>query len=510
MTGIETSSISIKSSFHKTLFAIAFALIHSIASCQPEQEGQRYFQIGKDETSERVIPASGNGLYLVAYFSGPRNDHIEITHLDTMLATKWTGEVKLNGAGEIIGGQYFNGNIFLLLNHAGSRKKGMEIVRIDEDKTNATHFPVYNFIPLQVTEFRITPKAALLCGYYSDVPVVIYFDLTTLKSRVLPGLFNLPGDLNQLRVYEDGSFDLVIASKNLKHQHALWLKSFDSGGNLLRNVALDPPEKTSLIFGQAIREPDGKQVISGVFGNRSGTYSRGLFIATVTPDGKYNTQYYGFGELEHFFDFLKPKRENRIKHRIARRKAKNRISRFSYKVLVDNFISMDERTFLLGEVFYPRYRAVDFYNGSYFPHALGSDYFRNTIVFDGYEYTHAILLYFDQQGNRISDQTIKIDHIKTYDLGQVVNMDLQNHKLVLFYVESDKLNSTVIHDDQTAVSAVNHLVGLPGELAPPEHHGERQTDLKPWYHHTYYATGRTLSPDNAFQRVFFISKITCR
>ncbi len=49
-----------------------------------------------------------------------------------------------------------------------------------------------------------------------------------------------------------------------------------------------------------------------------------MFVANVDAQGGYAIKYYNYGDLERFFNYMKARREKRVKERIERRKIRGK------------------------------------------------------------------------------------------------------------------------------------------------------------------------------------------
>jgi hypothetical protein len=286
-------------------------------------------------------------------------------------------------------------------------------------------------------------------GYYNRIPVVLHYSFTNFRSRVLPGLFSEAGELTQIKIHDDGTFDVLISARNLARQRTMWIKNYDAEGNLLRNLALQPEENKHLIFGRSLKTPGDKQIVAGVYGNRSSEFSRGLFIATIDPSGLEQIKYYNFGDLKNFFHYMKANREKRIKNRIERKKIKGKKIRFNYRFLVHELVPYKDQFVLLGEAFYPKYVSGEhgqyrfFSPYGFYPGGL----VQNGRIFDGYHYTHAVVMGFNEDGSLIWDNSFEINDVKTYTLEQFVKLEVLPDRLALMYVFENHIRTKIIKDD---------------------------------------------------------------
>ncbi|HET9487027.1 MAG TPA: hypothetical protein VFO54_06320 [Chryseosolibacter sp.] len=504
------SSISIRSSLTRTLAAYSLLLVSGLfirLQAQVLQTGR--FEVPVEARTEffDIIPSSDNGLFLYRQFAGDKEDQIQLIKLDTAFAQNWGGFVSVRKNYRLMGIESYDKKLFLLLRYIDYRKNDLLLYAIDEADGHYLQFTIKGYIPFSPTEFRITDNAALIGGYYNRIPVVLHYSFLDHRSKVLPGLFNEAGELTQIKTNEDGSFDVLICARNPVRQKTIWIKNYDAEGNLMKNLPLQPEESKHLIFGRSIKTDGDKQIVAGVYGTRSSEYSRGVFIATIEPSGSESIKYYNFGDLNNFFQYMKASREKRIKDRIERKKIKGKKIRFNYRFLVHELIPYKDQFVLLGEAFYPRYVTVDPMG---FRMSPSMNY--NGRIFDGYYYTHAVVMGFNGEGKLLWDNSFEINDVKTFTLEQFVKLHVFPDRLALMYLFENHIRTKIIQDNTV----------LEGKSIDPIRtfkeneviKGERYTKnkLEYWYKNYLYAYGiqDIVTPSRqgqARRKVFFINKL---
>ncbi len=461
-----------------------------------------------------IIPSSTNGLFLHRHFVGVETDQIHLINLDTALQQKWAGFISVQKNYRIFGTRTFEDKLFILLRYQDYSRNDLILLAIDETDGEYIQFVIRGYIPFAPTEFQVTRQAAIIGGYYQRIPVVLHFSLTALFSKVLPGLFSEEGELTQITTHEDGSFDVLISARNVARQRTIWIKNYDPDGNLVRNLALQPEEKKHLIFGRSLKTSGDTQIVAGVYGNRSSEFSRGIFIATVDLSGEEQIRYHNFGDLDNFFQYMKANRERRIKSRIERKKVKGKKIRFNYRFLVHELVPYNNQFVLLGEAFYPRYITTDrFQFRSYRQFGvMPGNLFQNGRIFDGYYYTHAVVMGFDEDGNVVWDNSFEINDVRTFVLEQFVKLEVLPDRLALMYLFENHIRTKIIQDNQvlegktidpiTTFQENDVVVGDPGQ----------RNRLNYWYDRFMYAYGTQeivswTSQSQHRRRVFFINKV---
>jgi hypothetical protein len=461
----------------------------------------------------QIISAAGSGLFLHRAIQIGKINQLQLIKLDTALTQQWSGFLPIE-PGYSLSSKLVKGDfLYLLMRYQDFTKNDFLLYRIHESTGDFSREFIKSFIPFNPTDFQITEGAALIGGYFNRVPVVMHYSLSTLKSKVLPGMFNDIGELTQVRVHNDGSFDVLISSLTPLKQRTLWIKSYTSEGELLRNIALDPEENKHLIFGRSLKTEQNLQLVAGVYGTRSAEYSRGIFITNLDPSGMQQTKYYNFADLKNFFKYMRSGREHRIKQRIERKKIKGKRIRFNYRFLVHEVIPYKDQYVLLGEAFYPKYITVNQGPYSFFtPRISPGAFISNGRIFDGYYYTHAVVMGFDRNGNLLWDNSFEINDVRTFTLEQFVKLEVQDDRIALVYLFENELRTKIIQGDQVIEGKSNDVIkGLNGQEIVRKQKGA-ESKLEYWYDDFLYAYGvqDVVNPfrQNEPRKVFYINKIT--
>lgn len=510
---ILTKSWLIKTISFCSIFLVS--IVFFVTRAQVTQTDRFEVPVNQYEKFFEIVPASDKGLYLHRRLVGLKEDQFQLIRLDTSFTQNWAGFISVDKNYHLMGRKAFDSKLFFLLRYKDYSKNDLILIIIEERDGQYTQYHIKSYIPFAPTEFQITHKAALIGGYYNRIPVVLHFSLLNFRSKVLPGLFSEPGELTQIKSYEDDSFDVLISAKNHARQRTLWIKNYSSEGNLYGNYPLDPPENKHLIFGRSLKTEGDKQIVAGVYGDRSSEYSRGLFIATIEQSGLEQMRYYNFGDLQNFFKYMKANREKRIKSRIERRKVKGKKIRFNYRFLVHEIVQYKDQYVLLGEAFYPRYLSVDGgHYGSFFnPNsAMPNSIIHNGRIFDGYHYTHAVVMGFNESGKLLWDNSFEINDVKTFTLEQFVKLEVLEDKIALMYLFENHIRTKIIQDNVVLEGkTIDPILTLnENEIVKEEKNDVNK--LEYWYNNYLYAYGVqnvvTHSPGGAVKRkVFFINKV---
>jgi hypothetical protein len=488
-------------------------LLSGMANAQISQTGRFEIPLQQDETvdSYTVVSAQEEGLVVYDLLKTKKKSFIHISRIDTALQEVWNGSIEIDNNFTPRRAVVRQSSLYLLCKHT-TRSTFMLLIVNLETKNFSIH-TITNFIPFNPTDFISLGESVMIGGYFNYRPFVLHYSITTGKSKILPGFFNEQGELLQLRADENGMVDIIVSAKNPERKKSLWLRNYDADGTLVKTTIIEPDHDKNLIFGRSVKGSDDDQVVAGVYG-RDTQIARGLFVAHINNYGEYNIQYYNFGDLQNFFSYMKASREKRVKDRIERRKIKGKKIRYSYRFLVHELIPYGDQFVMLGEAFYPQYKSTGpsgaslygsnnfFYRGNY------RDY-----NFDGYQYTHAVVIGFSNTGKLLWDNSFEINDVKTFNLEQFVKIQPKKGHINLLYLYNNLIRSKIIKDSQVLEGKTTEPIktNFASDVASKEVNGKNK--LEYWYPGVFYAFGmqritNTLQPGTPLTRnVFYINKI---
>ncbi|MFM8848897.1 MAG: hypothetical protein ACKOE5_00665 [Cytophagales bacterium] len=506
---------------NSSLLLLLILLSASCLCAQVEQTARWEIPLNQDGEVYKVATADSLGAVVYSKNQGQSIDQLELIRLDTTLNEVWKGYINLEKFLVVSFVHFFEKKLYLLLSYANNPTLGFLLIELNvSDGRYQTH-TVKNIIPFKSTEFTATKSALLIGGYYNYRPIVLHYSTTRKQSKILPGFFNEPGEINQIKVNDDFSVDIIISANNTQKKRSLWVRNYNHEGDLQKTTVLEPQEKRSLLFGRSIKTTDDHMLVAGVYG-RNTDYSRGIFVSTISPYGEYTTRYYNFADLQNFFRFMRVNQERRVKQRIERRKVKGKKIKFSYRFLVHEVIPYRDQFIMLGEAFYPRYvyqtrnATTPFYGYQRMSGYQFYSPYRSDQIFDGFQYTHAIVLGFDKEGKVKWDNSFEINDAKSFQLEQFVKIAPSDDHIDLIYFYQNLIRSKVIQGSQVLEGKTADPIKMLHSTDYVSKKDNQPNQLQYWYGNHLLASGFQnirVSPDrlaDVKKRVFFIIKIRYR
>ncbi len=291
---------------------------------------------------------------------------------------------------------------------------------------------------LDVQQFRVMNNRAYLGGYYRNRPVVMQFTFFNETVKVLPGLYVNNLEISSMET--DKAHDEVhVLVHSLKRNCQFSIRTYSPDGKPLRTVDFDGSEH-SLISGKLLPLSADESILIGNYSTDCTPYSQGIYVTRIrhTDGGRLvpeAIQYIAFSDLKNFFNYLKPRQQERMRSRVGKRREQGREYRFHYRLLVHEPVPTPAGLTLVAEVYYPQYR------GTNLPYNTGG-MLRQYL--EGYRYTHAFVCSFDQSGKLLWDNCLPIKELTNSRLTEMVQVSPQGDTLVLAYPQKGEINTQVI------------------------------------------------------------------
>lgn len=509
---------STKFVLNKLLLAFVILVITgSGLSAQLLQTDRYEVDLLQQETSYDLLACENDGALMWRASNralGLDSAVFSMTLLDTALHPVWQKSYLLNSNLNYIGKKYHNGKAYFLFGDYLFKKRNLIVFEVSLSNGFVKEHTIKNIIPFAFFDMEITDDAIIIGGYYNYRPLVILFNFQERVPRILPGLFSDKSELVQIEINNQNNIDIILSGRNMDRVNTLFIHTFNESGRLLRTVELEASKRKALLFGRSKPLSGQAQIVAGVYGHRNSEYSRGVFVANINAYGEQQLKYYNYAEFENFFNYMRAKREERVKRRIERKKVKNKKIKFNYRLLVHDLIEYDNQYILLGEAFYPKYKTVTgspgMFNSSW---SVNRGLFAYNRVFEGYQYTHAVIIGFDKLGNVLWDNSFEIKDILSMKLQQFVHANMLGNKINMLYVFDDAIRSKVVKGSEVIEGKEIIDVKLKYEHDEVSKGNTSIAGLERWYGNYYLAFGtqtiRNIEDPKIKPRrnVFFVNKV---
>lgn len=474
------------------------------------------FEIDNRDGDFQIIPAKENGLLVIKETKNRSRDGFEwnFNLVDSALNIQWTKQYAIPFGSSFLGYDYNDRGFYLLFGKSQYKLEDMRVMRLGLGRGDTTSYQVNTVFPMQLTTFEVIENTIIFGGNANFRPVVMLYDMSEQKPKVLPGFYNNNSDIIDIRTDDNTkTFTVILNEKTFKKKVTVSIKTFDSRGNLLQTKALETDYEKSLIDGVSTTFSNGEQYVAGTYARRKSDYSRGLYLAKLQNGEQDLIKYHNYGDLNNFFSYMKVKRERRVKNRIKKRKVQGKKVKFNYRLLVHDIIQRGDEYILIGEAYYPKYSnnsSSGYYNAS-------SNYdYRNLWVnpnFIGYNYTHAVVVGFDRRGNILWDNSFEINDVLSLSLNEFVKVSVEDDRIVLLYIYENVLRAKIIKGNEIVEGKSFDPIALKFKSDEIKDMYKSMEGMDNWFDGKFYAYGvqqiKNLKDKDVKlnRKVFYINKI---
>ena len=499
----------------KILLCVLFFCINVVLYGQVYQPDRYEIELNPFEDAYSVLVGDDNGVMLyrrMEQYEGNK-ELWKFIKLDTALTEEWVKEYYIDRDHVFKGYDYHANNYSFLFQITDHNSRDLLLLQMDEYNGDTLRHIIRNLVSIELEAFEMTVGAAIIGGYFNQDPVVLHYSLATKKTKVLPGIYGEKIELVQVKI-EDDQIKVLVSARTFDKRNTLAIKSYDIDGKYLDNYLFNPAEDMGLIFGRVADIGTEGTLICGTYGGRRSDYSRGLFIAQHKVEGEQVMKYFNFADLENFFTYLKAKKQTRISNKITRKKIKGKKIKFNYRLLVHEIVKTGEEYVMLGEAFYPKYNNSSTYGGYNSYHGRNNSNSYMPTSFAGYRYTHAVIIGFDKNGQKLWDNSFEIEDVLSYSLDQYVHADVNKDKLVLFYLYNDEIRTKIISGSEVVEGkSFDSVKMMFDDDVINKNHISNIGGLEKWFDHNFLAFGvqkiKNLKNSGVKlnRRVFYINKI---
>jgi len=458
----------------KTLLLMAISLISN--SFVQSQSGQvKKITLTADQVGG-ILNLYENGL---AIRTSDKRQY-EFTFYDTDLKKSGTAKFLLEGKRAYINSTYFDTilnkilvviterkkNTLLVMSSDGKKKKFVDLVSPAKSTINT------NFITIDKTTYLlvIKKKKVLLCTIEIDNGKVTPIEMPEeWKARTILKIMRV--NSKYLSVFY---LDKKVKNKTFKNVALL-----DDDGKVVEDMLVTNEESDFPIEEFSITDLGNDELaIAGTYGsNIKSDYSIGMFVAKLENLKLSYIKYFDYNSIKNFYNFLPEKKKEKAEKRAEKNAKKGRSTK--YLAVTHPVVVVNGNLVVTAEFFYPTYRTeVTTTNVN------GSAQTTSRQVFDGYQYTHTMILGVDNNGNKEFEYCIPfyLDY-KPYYASQRLKRRINGDEIKYSYIASNKIYSFSITNDILEVNDPKKLV----EVDEDKKLKSVSSNIDSWYDNYFYS-----------------------
>ncbi|MFN8344736.1 MAG: hypothetical protein U0X91_07020 [Spirosomataceae bacterium] len=363
------------------------------------------------------------------------NEKWTFYRFDPDLKQRWSTEYKLSYELHPIKSYHNQHYLFWLLQETDTDK--VTVLRLDLQDGETETFKGDLLTRADIVHFKVLGNTAFIGGYHHSRPVVMAFSFFDKSIKALPYLYTGNTEISNIELDEQRNQLSVLLYTLKRGDCQFTIKTYSYEGKLIKTTTMPFEDDNGLISGKILPLDESSSLLVGNYAQGCTQYSQGLYFSRIKESEPEKLQWVDFSKLENFFNYLKPKRKQRVVDKISKRREEGKEPKFRYRLLVHDVIKNENEFVLVAEVYYPVYKNGSIYYG-------GGASRNNNREYDGFRYTHAIVCGFDKSGQLLWDNCFALDNVESFELLPMVQVTRQDGLLVLGYPKDGKINTEVI------------------------------------------------------------------
>jgi hypothetical protein len=398
-----------------------------------------------------------------------------------------------------------------------NRKGQGQLLQLDGKTLSLHSAPVQLPKKLSVDDLSLLENRFYGAGIRKKVPYLFSLDGQSGSLKIVPSTWQgtKPKDLKILSVEKvPGSNEVFFFVRMTfkKQRTELWIFGADEEGNPSLAVNLSDRITENLINASASCIGRGEYIFTGTYSKDFSNSSQGMFFCHLSQGKPKFMKLYDFLDMEHFLEYLPERKQERIARKKARKEAQGKDFSINYFLAAHQIIPTGDGYLYFAEAYYPTYRTETHYTTS-FVNGSAVRSTTTTTVFDGYQYTHAVLAKFDENGDLAWDQEFELwPAYKPFYVKKFVHLspDTENTVDMLFTSRGKLHFKSFDYNGQSLIDESSEKIdtGMEGDETKWAF-----SEMYWWYGKNFLAYGtqkiknKELEKGERRRKVFFVNKI---
>jgi len=452
----------------------------------------------------QVVPVGIYGLVLIEHERDMLPGTISLVHYDTLLIKNWEGEVSFGQKLELVNHQVYKDKLYLLFNNEDEPILEVAVISLVDGIITSYQFSYFERFSAEA--MCIKNGEMYVAGLLRKLPVAIRLQFDTPKLESLPMAVNGKHvEIEEMVVSNKETVAVTISFEKSGNREVL-IKEY-SDDNTSSDILISPTDEYDLINGKISNLGAKSKIVIGTYGYRNNDATQGFYIGGYYNGQEVFKKYHNYNDLENFYSYRGLKEKERIEERIDKKKKQGRDLKSKYRLLTHEVLTQNESYIMLGEAYFPTYRQQQVRR--YSPRGY---YYENRIVFDGFKYTHAVIIAFSKKGDILWDYSFKINNIKSMDLKEHVRVNVNEEVIQLIYNNEGKINVMSLRGGKMEFEDLR--ISLPSKYVNDQIKYSDLGQSEHWYGNHYLAWGyqRITNLDqeggNKKRNVFYINKLS--
>lgn len=422
-----------------SLSALIWCLLSLYATAQFKETAT--FEITQNPSKYQdfsVIPLLDKGAIVMVeneHDLGQKNDFWEFYALDTLLQTKWKTNTEVDRFFETKA--TFKNDHYLFWLFSEPRSKNIAVLRLSQYDGEIEWFNAQMPNMMEISGFVVLDNKAFFAGNDDDKPVLVSFSFFDKSFAYPSGFYDKHLSIHRIAVDIQENELVVVLQETRGRACNLVIKRLSYDNKLLdtQTFANNISEHNYYVSGLYNHLPKGgKWLIGSISNNCKNQEVKGIFVKNMNLKSESIDHLIAYDALPNFFNFMSPKRQERMIGKIEARKEKGKNTSVDYYTLLHNPIPNEKGGFwLVAEMYYysPKYNIND---GSM---VLTKKIGATTL---DYHFSHVLIMELDSTGKVLWENSMKVDDLVTVGSNEIIQISIRNaNELGVAYIDEGRI-----------------------------------------------------------------------
>jgi len=497
---------------------------------QLEQPNRYELERKSNDADFTVISLKEDGIALIRetnrYKSGNRT--WEVILLDTALQKTGLIEIELDNQNRFIGYETSSKKVhFLFLKNEVSGV--LDLISIDTESKEIDRHEINPGLTYQLTHFYKVADNFILGGLVNKEPAILLYSTSRKNISVVPGIFQKQAELIDIQVNKNQTFNTLLLDRSNRGNKKIIFRTHDSSGKLLLEdiTSIDSDVELHTAISSTLEKED--LIILGSWGKFNSRQASGFYSLAINPfsDQTINRSY--FAQLDHYLDYLKPKKAAAVKAKSSKSLEAGKIPDFTNYIIPYKLVEHTNGFLLLAESFTPS-SGMNETSSSYYIPAFTYPYKHRDVYSNNQSYDNryppenniinpleiksnqAVVISYDANGSIQWDHSIKFDNMKTSLTEHVADFLILGDKIHILYKKESEIRIKSIDLDNSESIKKTVKIKLTDPYDEVRMERTDEGSVKYWFNNSFYVWGYQSirnKPYGAYRtrEVFYINKI---
>jgi len=171
----------------------------------------------------------------------------------------------------------------------------------------------------------------------------------------------------------------------------------------------------------------------------------GFFTSPVVTSLQTSVNFYNLLDLKNIRQLLDERDVLSLRKKSMKKNPSGQEFSLDFSVLLHDLLYWEGEYILVAETYFPQYHTESFTDYDFYGRPFTNSY----SVFDGYRFTGAMIVSFNEQGKLLWDNSMEIRNILTFSLNPKIALYPGSDEIVIAYLSEGKIASRIIKRNET-------------------------------------------------------------